>query len=132
MINSRENRDIEAELDEWMTTVTLKSLKTYELVLCNVITFGGLMRVLDADETDMDRFVGFSDPEDCAEFIYTKYSDGLKPHKHVWDLAIQAVVYPAYTVGCLVPGCPAELVVPPWIAENDSKVPKRKIQHEDT
>ena len=57
----------------------------------------------------------FSSPEDAAIFIMAKFSAGLQLHEHVWRISSNHMVQPAYTVGCTVPGCPAELFIPfPW------------------
>lgn len=97
----------------------IKSLRTYNLVLATVTKTVGYFLVLDESDT---RFTSlFGDVDSCAIFIQAKYSDGLKPHKHVWDLAINNMIQPAYTVRCMIPGCQGRLTVPhPWRKGNDS------------
>jgi hypothetical protein len=113
-INAPKNRDIEAVLDPMSAILRIKSLRTYDLILAGVIVWAeAVLRVVPEPYSELlENDAMFQDIDDCALFISYKYSDGLKPHRHVWDLAITSVVQPAYTVDCLVPGCRAELVVP--------------------
>lgn len=92
-------------------TAKLKSLRTYDLTLAEISISMGLCVLINSDDEN-DVLAWFSDVEDCALFILAKYSHGLKLHKHIWDLAINGMVIPAYTVHCMIPGCPAELTVP--------------------
>lgn len=91
------------------------SLRTYNLSLARVLASDKFLRV-----EGLASAVIFDDTDDCALYILAKYSHGLKPHKHHWDLSVGSLVWPAYTAGCLVPGCLAELTVPhPWREAND-------------
>ena len=98
----------------------VKSLRTYDLTLAVITIAMGLFVIQDT--MFRDTMAWFTDAEECGLYILAKYSDGLKPHKHTWDLSIGSMVWPAYTVRCLVPGCQAELTVPhPWRKANDDK-----------
>ena len=97
----------------------IKSLRTYDLTLANVSVMKecGAIWVDDVEATEAS---SFTDAEDCAIFIQAKYSGGLKPHRHVWDLSINNMIQPAYTVGCLIPGCQSRLTLPhPWRKTNE-------------
>jgi hypothetical protein len=97
--------------------VLIYSLKSYSTCLATVSIENDMYTIVGADPLVDPGMAMFTSAEEAALFLFAKYSDGLKPHKHVWDLAVNNVVQPAYTVGCLIPGCLGELIVPGWMEE---------------
>jgi hypothetical protein len=126
-INSISPRDFEASFDLSDLAVTVTSLKQYDMPLCTIewLTMASPTNsyMLKEPIDTQNNWCIFQSADSCALYIQAKFSGGMKPHEHVWDLGIQAAVQPAYYVDCLVPGCPAKLTVPWLFPPNPPETP---------